>query len=143
MQFEGVSLTKQLTLKTLMTQSGVEEKDIEESFISSHGPGGQNVNKVASCVQLIHIPTGFQVKCQKHRSQGLNRYEARCLLLQKINDFNKRLQWQKRQEIEKLKRQNRKKPQSLKERILEAKHKKSEKKKNRSKITLHKIDKFY
>jgi ribosome-associated protein len=30
----------------------LDERDIEESFVRSAGPGGQNVNKVASAVQL-------------------------------------------------------------------------------------------
>ncbi len=63
---------------------GIYEKDIKESFIRSHGRGGQKVNKTSTCVYLKHIPTGTEVKCRKARTQGLNRYYARVLLLEKI-----------------------------------------------------------
>ncbi|MBN1124406.1 MAG: peptide chain release factor-like protein, partial [Sedimentisphaerales bacterium] len=49
------------------------------------GPGGQKVNKTATCVVLTHVPTGLIVKMQKDRSQRLNRFYARrrmCELLE-------------------------------------------------------------
>lgn len=65
---------------------GVNDKDIIEKFVLGSGPGGQKVNKTASCVYLKHIPTGIEVKCSKERSRALNRFLARrtlCELLEK------------------------------------------------------------
>ncbi len=67
-----------------MQQLGVRQSDLEERFIHSGGNGGQNVNKVATCVVLTHAPTGIMVKCQKDRSQGLNRFFARRLLCERL-----------------------------------------------------------
>src|SRR6266446_440173 len=79
-----VSPEKEDQLGQRMTALGVREPDIEESFVRSGGHGGQNVNKTATCVMLLHRPTGLQVKCQETRQQGLNRFIARRLLLDKI-----------------------------------------------------------
>ncbi|MDD4183782.1 MAG: peptide chain release factor-like protein, partial [Candidatus Omnitrophica bacterium] len=66
--------------ENVLLQSGIREEDIVEKFIRASGPGGQFVNKTSSCVYLKHIPTGIEVKCQKERSQALNRYAARKIL---------------------------------------------------------------
>ncbi len=82
----GVSVEKEEALLQKMKELGVHEDDIDEKFIRSGGPGGQNVNKVATCVQLKHIPTGIIVKIQKDRSQGINRFLARRSLVSKIEE---------------------------------------------------------
>ena len=82
----GVSIEKEEALLQKMKELGVHEDDIDEKFIRSGGPGGQNVNKVATCVQLKHIPTGIIVKIQKDRSQGINRFLARRSLVSKIEE---------------------------------------------------------
>ncbi|MEI6090242.1 MAG: peptide chain release factor-like protein [bacterium] len=66
--------------------SEIQESDLIEKFVHASGKGGQNVNKVATCVYLKHIPTGIQVKYSGDRSQAANREEAREILLKKIND---------------------------------------------------------
>jgi protein subunit release factor B len=81
----GVTAKKQAELEARMAALGLREEDLEEKFIHSSGPGGQRVNKAASCVQLRHLPTGLQVKMQQERQQRLNRYYARkrlCELLE-------------------------------------------------------------
>ena len=107
------------------------ESDLEEHFIRSSGPGGQNVNKVSTCVLLIHHPSGIQVKCQSERSQYLNRMRARELLAQEL--FRREMTEKARikGEVEKNRRANRRKPQALKRKILEQKRRHSEKKHSR------------
>jgi len=75
---------KQEALKKRMEELGIKKADIEEKFVRSGGHGGQNVNKTATCVQLKHLPTQITVKCQKSRSQSLNRFLAMRLLVEKL-----------------------------------------------------------
>lgn len=70
-----------------MRRLGVREADIEESFVRSQGPGGQNVNKVSTCVRLRHRPSGVEVKCSLRRSQAANRFFARVVLVRKIEEL--------------------------------------------------------
>lgn len=117
-----------------MAALGVREQDIDEQFVRSSGAGGQNVNKVASCVVLHHLPSGIRVKCQQERSQGLNRFLARRLLLEKIEASRRGAAAAKEQEIEKIRRQKRKRSRRAKQRLLEAKHHQSEKKQRRTSV---------
>src|SRR4051812_9509136 len=93
---------KEAQLARRMLALGVQEGDIEESFVRSGGHGGQNVNKTSTCVMLLHRPTGFQVKCQTTRHQGLNRMLARQLLLDKIESERKSAALAERSRVEKL-----------------------------------------
>lgn len=80
----GVSKEKQTALRREMERLGIREEDIEETFTRSSGPGGQNVNKLSTCVRLRHRPSGISVKIMRERSQALNRFLARRSLAEKI-----------------------------------------------------------
>jgi protein subunit release factor B len=113
-----VSLEKEAKLVQRMALLGVREADIEESFVRSGGHGGQNVNKTSTCVMLLHHPTGVQVKCQATRQQGLNRFIARRLLLDKIEAIKNGFVAARRAEIEKIRRQKRKRSRRAKNKML-------------------------
>ena len=115
-----------------MAKFVIYEKDIRESFISSGGPGGQHVNKTASCVYLKHIPTGIEVKCQSQRSQAANRVMARKILVKRIEDMLRKRAQARRQAIEKVRRQKRRPSRAARLTRLESKHRHSVKKKLRS-----------
>ncbi|MFA6357630.1 MAG: peptide chain release factor-like protein [Candidatus Omnitrophota bacterium] len=125
---------KTMTLEQRMAHLGVREEDIVESFIRSGGPGGQNVNKTSTCVYLKHRPTGIEVKCQRQRSQLLNRSLARHILLSKIANRIQQDNLAQQSFKAKVMRRNRLKPQGLKKRILEDKRRHGEKKFVRRKI---------
>lgn len=112
------SVEKETQLAQRMVALGVCEADIEESFVRSGGHGGQNVNKTSTCVMLVHRPTGIQVKCQETRQQGLNRFLARRLLLDKIVVLRQAKLTAERDRREKLRRQKRKRSQGAKNRML-------------------------
>ncbi len=118
-----------------MARLGLRESDFEESFVRSGGAGGQNVNKVSTCVWIRHRPTGFEVKCQRERSQALNRYLAKRLLVEKIETHVLGEKSQRRQAIEKIRRQKRKRSKRAKEKMLEGKHERADKKTLRRKVT--------
>ncbi len=135
MAFFDVTAHKEHELDERMLKLGVKEGDIDETFVRSSGPGGQNVNKVSTCVVLVHRPTGLMVKCQQSRFQGLNRFYARRLLLDKIEQRQIGFVQAERDRVEKIRRQKRKRSKRAKEKMLDNKHKHSEKKKLRGRLS--------
>lgn len=133
MRIFTVSETKKKELLARMEKLGIREEDFSERFVRSSGPGGQHVNKTSTCVHLTHIPTGLAVKCGRERSQGLNRFLARRILLDRIEQLQRGTVDAERRRIEKIRRQKRKRSKRAQEKVLEAKHRQSEKKALRTK----------
>src|ERR1041384_7930861 len=115
-------------LEDRLARLGVRPEDLEESFIHSGGKGGQNVNKVATCVVLVHRPTGIAVKCQRERTQGANRLVARRMLADKIEEMRLGRASARAQAAEKIRRQKRRRSRRGKEKMLAAKHAQSKRK---------------
>ena len=104
-----------------MERLGIRESDLVEKFVRSAGHGGQNVNKTATCVYLKHLPTGIEVKVQQERSQVLNRFLARRILANRIEQMILGKQSEEEQKREKIRRQKRRRTRRAKEKMLEAK----------------------
>ncbi len=136
MSLFNVSPEKEKSLNERMERLGVAETDFRETFVRSSGPGGQKVNKTSSCVHLVHIPSGLSVKCQQSRSQALNRFLARRLLLERIERIQQGLARADKDGVEKIKRQKRRRSRRAREKILKLKHMQSDKKSLRSKHSL-------
>ena len=105
-----------------LARLGVRDEDLEETFVHSGGKGGQNVNKVATCVVLVHRPSGIAVKCQRERTQGANRLIARRLLAEKIEEQRLGRASARQQEAEKVRRQKRRRSRRAKQKMLRDKH---------------------
>lgn len=122
---------KENILLQRMESLGILEDDLVEKFIKGSGAGGQKINKTSSTVYLCHEPSGIELKCQRTRSQSLNRYYARTLL---CDQLERKILGEKskiEQERERIRRQKRKRSKRAKEKILNDKKKISEKKSNR------------
>ena len=113
-----VSPQKTQELDALMRKLGVTEQDLEERFVRSSGPGGQNVNKVSTCVVLRHLPSGLEVRCQQERSQAMNRFFARRQLLLRLEAQRLGALSAEAQRIAKIRRQKRKRSKRAKDKML-------------------------
>ena len=119
-----------------MARLGICETDLEETFARSSGPGGQNVNKVATAVTLRHGPSGISVTAQDSRSQAQNRKLARERLLDAIERAQQKQRAAEIAQREKVRRSKSARPPALKRRILESKRRRGEVKRQRAKIEM-------
>lgn len=129
----GIRKDKENALKAKMASLGIKESDLKEIFIRAGGKGGQNVNKTATCVYIKHKPTGIEVKCQIERSQALNRFLARRILVNKIESLVLGEKAEEQKRIAKIRRQKRKRSRRAKDTMLKNKKMHSEKKIGRRK----------
>jgi len=123
-----VSQAKQDALAKRMKQLGIREENFVEKFILGSGRGGQKVNKTSSCVYLKHEPTGIEIKCQRTRYRELNRFHARRELCERLAERIEGEKSRRQAEAEKIRRQKRRRTRRQKERMLEDKHRQSDKK---------------
>ncbi|MBP7055531.1 MAG: peptide chain release factor-like protein [Candidatus Omnitrophica bacterium] len=128
---KGHACKKEEVLEAMMASMGISERDLEEKFVRARGRGGQKINKTSVCVYLKHRPSGIEVKCDKARSQTLNRFLARRLLLLKIDSAVSGKESEIEREREKIRRQKRRRSRRSKEKVLRDKKMHSEKKETR------------
>jgi protein subunit release factor B len=119
------------TQRVMSSIESLNEAELEEQFVRSSGPGGQNVNKVSTKVLLRHIPTNLMVTVQEGRSQAANRRLARERLLDLLRQREQKAKAELRDRRELLRRQTRPRPSGLKRSILEDKKKRSKLKSQR------------
>lgn len=123
-----VSESKEKDLLERMARLGLRESDLIEEFVRGSGHGGQKINKTSMVVYLKHLPSGLEVRCQESRSQALNRFFARRLLVEKLEARVQGEKSARQQQVEKIRRQKRKRSKRAKEKMLDAKHHHSAKK---------------
>jgi len=110
------------------------ESDLDETFTHASGPGGQNVNKVATRVTLLHLPTGLSVTVQDTRSQAENRRLARERLEALIAGQAEKKRLAAKDAREKLRRQKRPRPAGVKRAFREGKRRRAKTKTGRSRV---------
>lgn len=126
-----VSSDKQAELRARLERLGVREEDLEERFLRSRGPGGQNVNKSSTCVVLHHRRSGLRVRCQETRSQALNRFLARRRLAEALERRLRGEVARRSAEVEKARRQKRRRSRRARAKMLAEKAHQARKKERR------------
>lgn len=130
-----MALLNEEALQKRLTKLRIREEDLQEEFVRGSGPGGQKINKTSSTVVLRHIPSGLEVRCQRERSQVMNRHWARVELCERLETAMAEAKLALQNEREKVRRQNRPRPRGLKNRILKEKKTRSGVKKNRGRVS--------
>ena len=122
-------------LRSRFVSLGVRAEEIEERFVRGTGAGGQKINKTSSTVWLQHRPTGLEVRCQRERSQAVNRLVAWTELADK-------LEWRRQEAVnqaqaarELVRRQKRQKSRGQKARMMEGKKRRAQTKSRRGRAS--------
>ena len=115
-------------IKELMSEAGLRDADLEETFILGGGPGGQKTNKTSNVVRLRHAASGLQIRFGATRSREDNRWLARRALAEAILEREHKRKSEKRQAAEKKRRQKRRRSRRQREKMLDDKHAHAEKK---------------
>lgn len=121
-------------LKEKAASLNISASTVVEQFIRGSGKGGQKVNKTSSTVQLKHIPTGIEIRCQKHREQSKNRTSALKILISKVEHLKLGKESQISKKIYKLKKQKQKRSKRSQQKILDQKSLRGDLKTARKKI---------
>jgi protein subunit release factor B len=108
-------------IRARLTALGCDIARVEEAFTHSGGAGGQNVNKVATCVQLRYAPANILIKMQEHRTQVSNRLAAWKLLAEQLARARERAAAERRAARELKRRQNAQRPRGVKKQFVELK----------------------
>jgi len=124
-----------VSLQERMERLGIREPDLEESFVLGSGPGGQKINKTASCVHLRHRPTGIEVHCQESRSREANRDLARLRLCERIEDQQRARALAIARKRARKRFANRRESPAQKAKRLKSKRLRSEKKRSRGRVS--------
>jgi protein subunit release factor B len=133
----NVTPEKEADLFRRLAALQVREADLVERFVRGSGSGGQKINKTSSCVYLLHVPSGEEVKCQRGRSQALNRFLARRELCERLEARRDGERSARQQEREKIRRQKRRRSRKQKAKMLDEKRHQGEKKARRVRVSAH------
>lgn len=109
------------SLRARFVSLGVRPEEVEERFIRGAGAGGQKINKTSSTVWLMHRPTGVEVRCQRERSQTVNRLLAWQELAEKLEWCRQSAANQAQAARELVRRQKRQKSRGQKIRMIQSK----------------------
>ena len=118
-------------VRTHLLALGCDLARVEESFVHSGGAGGQNVNKVATCVQLRYPPANILIKMQEHRTQASNRLAAWKLLAEQLKRARERRDQERRAARELKRRQNAPRPRGIRKQFVELKRRRAKTKQGR------------
>jgi protein subunit release factor B len=122
-------------LRARFVSLGVRPEEVEERFIRGAGAGGQKINKTSSTVVLRHRPTGVEVRCQRERSQSVNRLLAWSELADKLEGRRTGVANQARAARELVRRQKRQKSRGQKARMIEGKKHRAKHKSSRGRVS--------
>ena len=122
-------------LRARFVSLGVRPEEIEERFVRGTGAGGQKINKTSSTVWLQHRPTGVEARCQRERSQTVNRLLAWTELAEKLEGLRQSAANSAQAARELARRQKRQKSYGQKIRMIETKKHRAKNKSGRGRVS--------